>query len=96
MTYFTDCVCCSINSFHALSRFIHVIWRLLAKETIYIQEVNGSDSAHALTSTGYFCKDDFFKISFEKDFRSTQGKGGNNNAQMKYVILFPFVIQSMW
>lgn len=54
------------------------------------------DSAHALTSTGYFCKDDFFKISFEKDFRSTQGKGGNNNAQVEYVILFPYVIQSMW
>lgn len=35
------------------------------------------------------------KNSVEKDLRSTQGEGGDNNAQVKYIILFPHVIQSM-
>ena len=86
------------------SEFIHIICRVLAKETIYSGSDWLPDSVHSLPSTCYFCKDYCLlllqrlfgkKLSFEKDFRSTQGKGNNKNAQMKYVILFPYVIQSM-
>lgn len=88
-----DVICYSINSFRALSWVIHVIW-LLSKETIYLGSKWIPDSLHALIFTCYFCKEDL-KKSVEKDLRSTQGEGGNNNAQMKYIILFPHVIQIM-
>lgn len=39
-------VCCSINSGMLYSESVHIIWRVLAKETIYIQEVNGSLIQH--------------------------------------------------
>lgn len=83
-------ICCCINSFQALSWFICVIWRLLAKETIYVQEVNGSLTQYLpLHLPVTFAKMISKKNSVEINFRSTQGKRRDNNAQMKYIILFP-------
>lgn len=62
---------------------------------MYSQEVNGSliwcMPLHLHTT---FAKI-FFLISIEKHLRSTQENGGDDNAQTKYLILFPDMIQNM-